>query len=91
MPCTIAVQLHGNTDKFNEVRLEVVDFYTLDVLYTANPTGSSYTFPKVAGGDDKKYYFRAYLVGSGQDRTAIKEETCDCSKERKFEVGVSVE
>lgn len=91
MPCTIAVNLHGNSDKFDKIQLEVVDYYTLDVMYKAAPTSSNYTFPKVPGGGDKKYYLRAFLVETGQGKTAVKEVACDCAAQRKHEVGVAVE
>lgn len=91
MPCTIAANLYGNTEKFDKIRLEVVDYYTLDVLYNANPSGTNYTFPKVPGGGDKKYYLRAFLMGDVEGKTAIKEAACDCSSQRRHEVGVEVE
>lgn len=91
MPCTIAVNLHGDTDKFDNIHLEVVDFYTLDMLYKADPGSSNYTFPKVPGGGDKKYYLRAFLVENGRDKVAIKEVACDCAKQRKHEIALAVE
>lgn len=91
MPCTIAVNLHGNAEKFKNTRLEIVDYYTLDILYKANPTGNSFIFPKVPGGGDSKYYLRAFLVENDQNKTPIKEVACDCSTDRRHEVSIAVE
>ena len=92
MPCTIIVFGTGNEEKMQNVSVELIDYYTLDLEFSAPLSRSEHTFPKVKGGKDTKYYVRAFIKEGDGHKRALTEKECDCSSaKRRYKLEINVE